>query len=684
MHLLSLFTRSALASWAATAWASQVMAQGVLAPPATPDPAFTLGTVTVGASSVGALPARSIFSSVDILGADMFQDQHVDYSWELLSRAPGVQVTQFKQGTDAGRFSFRGFNGEGRVNAVKLLIDGIPSNDNAGGMPYLDAVFPLDIAGIDIVRGTNDPRYGLHNIAGNANVRTRIGGNADRGSVTLGSFDTREVQVAKDIESGNWSQNYFIGWRDSDGWRDHADARKLSLSGKWFYTPDSGRWRAGVTARYFQNEALESGYLDYATALRAPRSSPAYAAADRSRRETAQIALHAEGELADTLSWTAKAYANHFDNQRWVRFSAAGVQQERDNDENHTGVLTTMTWRPAVSWAQAFALEGGFDVQRQSNTAQRYRTAERVRTSQFRDWDFDLDTQGAYLQAVVQATTALRIVPALRIDHVGGSFTDRQLGQRYGTNDYGLVRQPKLSVAYTLQADTTLYANAGRTFQIGSGIDGYRTQPRNLRPSLNDGWEAGVKFRAAPWLDGRVAYWEQRASGEVARVLGVDGVPDPGGLGNVGKTLRKGFDVQANLRASARTSGWATYSHQVARIVTPDRSAPGTQGKEIENVPHYLFSAGLDYQATEQLRLSAWATAQGAYFVDRTNTLGRYGQSALLNLGARYRLAPATHVQVQLKNAANRRFVYAWYDSGSAGYSPGDGRALYASLDWAF
>ena len=127
----------------------------------TDDSTLTLGTVSINASAAGPLAARNVFSSVDILGGSMLQDQHVDYSWELLTRAPGVQVTQFKQGTDAGRFSFRGFNGEGRINAVKLLIDGIPSNDNAGGMPFLDAVFPLDIEAIEIVRGTNDPRYGL-------------------------------------------------------------------------------------------------------------------------------------------------------------------------------------------------------------------------------------------------------------------------------------------------------------------------------------------------------------------------------------------------------------------------------------------------------------------------------------------------------------------------------------------
>lgn len=44
-------------------------------------------------------------------------------------------------GMDVGWFLFRGFNGEGRINAVKLLIDGIPSNDNVGVMLYLDVVF---------------------------------------------------------------------------------------------------------------------------------------------------------------------------------------------------------------------------------------------------------------------------------------------------------------------------------------------------------------------------------------------------------------------------------------------------------------------------------------------------------------------------------------------------------------
>ncbi len=648
------------------------------------DAALSLGTVQVQAASTGPLPVRGVFSSVDILGASLVQDQHVDYSWELFSRAPGIQVTPFRQGTDAGRFSMRGFNGEGRVNAVKLLIDGIPSNDNAGGMPFLDAVFPIDIEAIEIVRGTNDPRYGLNNIAGNANVITRTGGNEGRATATVGSFGTRELQVAKGIESGNWSQNYSLAWRDGDGWRDHADATKHALSGKWFYTTDDGRWRAGLSARAYRNRALESGYLTWDQAQAAPRSSPPWSASDRSMRDTTQLGLYLDGELAERLSWSTRIYRNHYENQRWVRFSQAGVQQERDNDETHHGASTTLTWRPQVRWAHEFTLEGGLDAQWQDNAAQRYRTVDRVRTSQIRDWSFDLNTRGAYVQAVIRPVAALKIVPALRVDRVGGSFDNLQTGAVAPTYDYGSIRQPKISVAYALRDDLSVYGNWGRTFQIGTGIDAYRTQARNLSPSINDGWESGVKFQPLPWLNARVAYWEQRASGEVTRVLGVDGLPDPGGQGNVGRTLRRGYDLQLNAQMGARLTGWLAWSHQLARIVTPDPSAPQTAGKEVENVPHYLATAGVQYRATDRLRLSASASAQGNYWLDRANTLPRTGGFALLNLGAQWQLTPTVDVSLQVNNATDRRYVYAWYDSGSSGYSPGDGRSVAFTLGSKF
>ena len=65
---------------------------------------LTLGTVQARSAAERELSARSVFTSVDLIGGDVLQPQKVDHSWELLMNAPGVQVTQFKMGTDAGRF----------------------------------------------------------------------------------------------------------------------------------------------------------------------------------------------------------------------------------------------------------------------------------------------------------------------------------------------------------------------------------------------------------------------------------------------------------------------------------------------------------------------------------------------------------------------------------------------------
>jgi outer membrane cobalamin receptor len=116
---------------------------------------FELGTmeVTDTRAPSGKLQSRDILSSVDILNADKIENQNVLTSYDLFHRMPGVQVTQFGQGTTTGKFSFRAFNGEGNINGVKLLIDGIPSNTNDGNMSFIDAIFPMDIESIEVVRG---------------------------------------------------------------------------------------------------------------------------------------------------------------------------------------------------------------------------------------------------------------------------------------------------------------------------------------------------------------------------------------------------------------------------------------------------------------------------------------------------------------------------------------------------
>ena len=635
-----------------------------------------LQTLQVQADSQEQLPTRQLVTSVDVIAAERVQEQAVANSWELFAQMPGMQLTPFRMGTIGGRFSFRGFNAEGRVNAVKLLIDGIPANNNAGEMPWLDSVFPLDVAAVEVVRGTNDARQGLNAIAGSVDIITRRGGNDGRFSVTAGSRGSTDLQLAKGFENGPWSQNYFIGWRDVPGYRDHALAVKRNFAGKWFYTDPEGRWSAGLSSRYYHDSANEPGYFEsYAAARAAPRRALQVAQHDNGELMTAQTALYLDGRWGQGWNWKVRAYVNRYTNQRRVRFSEDVSQQERDNDETQKGFLARLAWRPDAR----LALESGVDGQWQNNQAQRWTTEAQRRLALSRDWDYDLNVLGGYVQAVIQPWQGWRIVPAYRVDRVSGHLHDLSNGQRYPSYGYGLIRQPKLSVAYRFNPQISGYANWGRTFQIGAGDGAYRTTVHDLGPSLNDGWEAGLKLSPRRWINGRVAWWEQRASGEVATVLGATGTGSD--VSNVGRTLRRGWDLQAELQPAGPVSGWLSYTRQRATVQKPAPDAPQTRGQDIENVPHWLAAGGVDWQATTRLKLSAWGNAQGAYQLDRSNTQGRYGSYVLLNLGASWALNQDDQLSLQLHNVADRFLVYAWYDSGSRGFSPGDGRTLY--LNWS-
>lgn len=662
--------------------AGNAPAQTSTSPSPADDATLVIGEpVVVRGRAVGPFQTRDVMSSVDVLPGTRIRSENVANAWELLGKVPGVMITEFRQGTTSGKFSFRGFNGEGEINAVKLLIDGIPSNSNDGNMPYLDMIFPLDIASVEVVRGTNDPRYGLHNIAGNTNITTRSGGNYVDGRLAYGSFATRDAQFAAGIERGAWSSNYAVAYRKSQGYRDHAEAEKISLSAKAFYGEEDGPFRAGIIARHYYGEAEEPGYLTFADSRAVPKMSYPFSSTDGGEREMNHLSGHLDAELDHDLSLSTKLYLNRFDDQRWIKFSAGVSQQERDTNESHQGLLSTLTWRPGATPVGDVAVEGGFNFEKQQNTSLRFLTVDRVRQSQTRAQNFDFDNVGAYVQTVIKPVPRLSVIPAYRVDRLDGSFTNALTGGVFAVNDYGLIQQPKLSVIYTPVDGYSVYGNWGRTFQVGVGAAAYKiTRTNDLAPSINTGWELGVKFAPAPWLDGRVALWQQVASDEARRKLN-----DPANDSeNIGRTRRRGVDLQVNMRPAEPLTVWVGSSFQGTKILQADAATPASQGREIDHVPHYLVTGGVEYRASEKLRLLAWLNAQGDYYLERTNTTGRFGRRLLIDIGGYYEVSRHVRVELQLKNLTDQYYEYVWYDGTQTLHSPGDRRALYGAVTLAY
>lgn len=645
-------------------------------PAAAPDGTYiTLGRYEVSAAKLGA-STTELLTSVTVVGSDQLENESVDYTLELLGKIPGVTLTDFNQGVITADVSLRGYNGEGSSPHLRLLVDGLPHNLN-NGYNDLGPVFPLEIERIEVVKGTADPRYGLNAVAGTVNVHTFQAFAGQKLKVMAGSYGLLESQALAGYRAGAFSQTYFAGYRQSDGYRDHAAIEKYSFAGKWAVAGAADRWRVGLNARYHRFEGDGPGYLPYAASRLTPRASPAYSSTDGGTQENLQLSLHGDAQLADRLTGSAKVYRHDVRRHRYVRFTAAGAQQERVEDELHSGLAFSARWRPA-DLGLPVTVDAGAEFHRQDADNQRYATVARARTALTRDHRYLLDNTGAHLGVDVKPAPSVRVTAALRADRFDGDLLNRPAGTRTPILTDAAIWQPKLSAAWQPHRAAQLYASYGRAFQLGAGAAAYSAKP--LDASKNDGYELGLRLVPASALTARLALWRQTASDEIRLK------PDNSGDSeNIGETRRDGVDLEFAWRASAAFHLWASYTVQKGELTNPGlRPADAAlRGKEIDHIPDYHVKAGADWSVTPAFTASLSVTAQGSYFLTTANTTGTWGRSALTNLDLRYRWKK-TVVALAVKNVFDRYHEYVWHDGAQTLHSPGDARAFLGSVTFEF
>ncbi|MCC6246076.1 MAG: TonB-dependent receptor [Gemmatimonadaceae bacterium] len=615
--------------------------------------------------------ADALAGSVSVLSGEQIARENVAFSQELLRKAPGVYRAEFNQGIVAGDIGIRGFNTESEIASAKLLIDGIPSNLNSG-VSEMNAIFPLEIERMELVRGTNDPRYGLFNLAGNVAVETQQGGNFLTSRLQGGSFGTTEAQVLAGFARGGFSQTLFGGARQSDGYRQNAGSDKWTGSGKWFYNSPSNRVRVGVIGRVHRLDADAPGYLSLADSRANRQSSPAYSATDGGTVESDHGSLHVDVKQTATLNWSLKAYSQRFDRVRYVRFSAAGAQQERIEDERQTGGIATVTWRPAASAAFGLTVSGGVDLQSQDNVQQRFRTVDRVRQATLRDYDFTLDNRGGFINATASPTSWLQLAAGLRADNFDGAFLNKATSVTLPILDYGWVTQPKLSATVRVNDRLSSYANYGRGFQIGAGVASYGRTP--LAASKNDGLEIGIVSSPTASWSLRAGVWQQSASDEVRLKFDNSGDSE-----NIGKTRRRGLDLETTWHLPSNVNVWATGTSQRAILVEPGRANAAIAGNLLNHVPQWTAKYGADWSPSRGLMLSFWSYAQGDYELTPQNDRGRWGDMHTVNADLSWRWRAAA-LGVGVTNLFDRQMEYVWWDGTQTLHSPAAARGMFLTL----
>ncbi|KPH65717.1 hypothetical protein AMS58_05010 [Pseudoalteromonas porphyrae] len=590
---------------------------------------------------------------------------------DLFTKIPGVYFSRFNQGVVSTDVAMRGFNGEGSMPHTKLLIDGIPSNLHVG-LGEMDALFPMEVESIEVVKGNQDARYGLHNLAGNINMTSRRD-DAKEVEFLAGSFDTYEAQgYFGDVNNG-FSQHYFIGVRDTKGYRDHSALEKHTFSGKWFYQP-SNNTELGVIARYFDYEADAPGYLTEQEAHRDSTQSADYAQNDSGDKQTRHLSMHLDHAFDPVWQLSVKSYIQQFDRHRYLQYTASSAQQERLEKDRQYGAVATLSATFSPTWL----LSMGLDYQAQDNSNERFVTVTKVRQKQFRNWDFDYNNYGGFTQLQYRGERLL-ISGGLRFDGFSGDLFDG-ISEQYKTiNDEGITLQPKFNVLYEMTDRLNLFANYGVSFQAPTGSKAYiNEQSSGFDFSKNYGFETGAKWQLFDWLNTRLSVWQQDAKDELTPKT--DG---SGGFENIGETKRKGWDLALSADINTQWSGFASYTRQEAKLVEPGEAKIAQKGNWLLGVPEFTATAGIIYRPVNKLKVSLFGHFQGDYYVSNVIQDKQYGDYKLVDLAFDYDLGWG-NAGLRINNLFDSYSDYVYLVGDETIHSPTDGRAINFSVSYRF
>ncbi len=615
------------------------------------------------------IPQSDLVGSLDLLTNDELTYEHVDDTLEIFNKVPGVYLSRYNQGIINTDVSIRGFAGDGVTPHAKLLIDGISANLH-NGYNELDQLFPMSISSLSVFKGTSDPRYGIFNIAGNYNVLTRQD-EAKEIELTLGSFNTLEAQGYFGTTDNSFTQNYAVGYRTSEGYRDHTDLEKYALSGSWKWDISSGQ-QFRIIARHAGYDGDAPGYLSEDEAKDDPTQSASFANQDGGNKETNHLSVHWHQPLSDGLDWSLKAYWQTFERERWVRFSDApgSSVQNRFDDQAQTGFILTIDWALNSGWM----LTWGLDYESQDNIEQRFGTVgqSRIRdeAAVSRNYQYDFIALGSYIKIANEPSEKLRWNFAVRLDQLDGNFVNQFNSEVRDIYDFDAIVQPKFNLVYSVTEDVNLFSNLGRSFQHPLGAGAYTPGDTSAKDvSINDGLELGLQWQIESH-NIRLSWWQQTAKDEFVEI--------DGNSQNVGETKRDGVDLAFTGDITDNWSYWGSYTLINSEVIVGDESlgVANVEGNELRSIPDFTASLGLNYQVTSRLITRVHLDAQGDYYVNEANAAGQYGDYAILSMSADYDGGWVTF-KAQLNNLTDEYFAYV-YDfstdgSGPIIHSPGDG-----------
>jgi iron complex outermembrane receptor protein len=642
------------------------------------EPALTNPSVEAASREVD-----SVAGGTNLIAAETWEKGRTSTLKDALDFTPGVFV-QPRFGAEEARLSIRGsglqrtFHGRG----LKLLQDGVPLNLADGSFDF-QAVEPLAARYIEVYRGANALEHGSTTLGGAINYVSRDGHDARplQARAESGSFGYLRGQVssgfARDRLDGFATLTHF----EQDGFREHSRQSNQRFMGNLGY-----RLRDSLETRFHLAAIRTDSELPGSLTKAQLNADPSQAAAgnlaldqkrdfDLLRLSNRTTKLLGDGGRLDFDGFWSYKHLDH---------PIFQVIDQRSNDLG-AGVRyenSAELWgRPNRLVVGVSPTLGFLDDDRFVNAGGRRgaRTAEGKTTSA------NLDV---YAEDRHELRPRLSLALGVQATYARRDFEDRFLANGDQTDQQNFRgASPKLGLFFQATPAAAVFANVSRSFEpptfgelVNVGGDGLL--PLDAQTATT--FEVGSRGTAAGWLTWDVALYHARISNELLSLN--DAVGNPLGTINADRTVHAGAEIGLQARM-ARPWGTVTARQVYNWSRFEFRDDPAFGDGVLAGMPEHFLRTELLFERGSYYGGPNLEWVPDRYPVDHANTLFADPYTVLgLKLG--YRGERGLGGFVEGRNltdetyAATTGVIADARGRDSAQFLPGDGRSVFAGLDF--
>ncbi|RZU02494.1 TonB-dependent receptor family protein [Rivibacter subsaxonicus] len=620
---------------------------------------------------------------VGIVDAEQYSEGRVATLADSLGMATGVFV-QPRFGAEEARIAIRGsglqrtFHGRG----LKLMQDGVPLNLADGSFDF-QAVEALSARYVEVWRGANALQYGAATLGGAINFVSPNGYNADEWRLRgeAGSFGYRRAQASTGQILGSVDAYVALSHFGQDGYRDHAEqsSQRAFANIGWQLAPN-------LETRFYLGQVRSRSELPGGL-------TPAQFEADPRQANPGNITLDQRRDI----DWTRASNKTvwRIDGEQQIELFAFAAWKQLDHPIFQVLQQDSRDQGLEARWLSEASLAGrrnrfvaGINAARGVTDDDRFVNvggSPGARTDQSLQTARNLELYGEWQHEVQPAWW---LVAGLHGLEASRRFEDRYI---VAGNDQSFDQRyrgwsPKLGLRVDAAPGWQWFANLSRSFEPPS----FGELTGGSVPVLNEAQrgttlELGTRGRT-PLLQWDLALYQTRIDGELLSISGTNG---NGTTVNADRTLHRGVELGlASPEGSTSPLGWRLNGllndfRFDGDVVYGNARLPG--------IPRATLRAELGWRFAPALRVSLQAEAASSTAIDYARTLfaagyATWGLRAAGSFDAQGRLGWF----VEGRNLADRRYAATTgviRDASLPGAPlaqlyPGDGRAVYAGLDW--